>query len=178
MKYILLLLVAIIIFVSCKKEEPTPVKEPSNFWGEASATINGTPWTAQPIAWVNLIYKNNWLFSIASFDQSGILRKSLSLIKVPFTPGTYPIVNSDAQVNDSLVGADFRYWEADLGLGYYTVLESDSSSFVTLASYDPVTKELRGTFDLTFIVSHRPYAGAPDTLRVRNGRFHTKVRDK
>ena len=88
------------------------------------------------------------------------------------------MVNTDSQVNDSLVGASFSYWEADLALGYYTVLESDSSSFVTLTSYDPVTKELRGTFDITFIVAHRPYAGAPDTLRVRNGVFHTRVRDK
>lgn len=177
MKYPLLLLIALILFISCKKN-PNPVEEPSKFWGEASATINGTPWAAQPIAWVNLIYKNNWLFSIASFDQAGILRESLSVIKVPFTPGTYPIVNSDPQINDSLVGADFTYWEADLALGLYKVLESDSSSFVTVDSYDSTTKELRGKFDITFIVAHRPYPGAPDTLRVRNGVFHTKVREK
>ena len=177
MKHFLFLMLWATIFFSCKKD-PVPVVEPSPYWGESSATINGKAWAAWPSAWVNLIHKNNWFIVIDSFDRFNILRQGLTLKKVPFTPGIYPVVNAAPQLNDSLVGADFTYWEADLALGYYTVLESDSSSFVTLESYDPTTKELRGTFDLTFIVSHRPYTGAPDTLRVRNGRFHTKVRDK
>ncbi len=177
MKYMMFLIGAISLFFSCKKD-PAPVEEPSEYWGIALATINGKAWAAWPTARLNLIYKNNWLIEIDSYDQFNILREGLTLRKIPFLPGTYPIVNSDSQVNDSLVGADFSYWEGDLGLGLYTVLESDSSSFVTLASYDPVTKELRGIFDITFIVAHRPYAGAPDTLRVRNGVFHTRVRDK
>ena len=177
MKRILFLFLIATVFISCKKD-PAPVVEPSPFWGEAAATINGKAWAAQPTAWVNPVHKNNWYIEIDSFDRFNILREGLNLKKIPFIPGTYPVVNTDSQVNDSLVGASFSYWEGDLGLGYYTVLESDSSSFVTLESYDPITKELRGRFDLTFIVAHRPYAGAPDTLRVRNGRFHTKVRDK
>ncbi len=177
MKYTLFSLIGIALLISCKKD-PAPVKEPSKFWGEASATVNGEAWAAQPTAFVNLIYGNNWSIVTALFDQSGILRESLELTKVPFTPGTYPIVNSDPQINDSLVGADFTYWEDDLALGLYTVLESDSSSFVTVDSYDSTTRELRGKFDITFIVAHRPYPGALDTLRVRNGVFHTKVREK
>ena len=178
MKHILFLIIATILLFSCKKD-PTPIVEPSPYWGESSATINGVPWAAQPTAFVNLIYGNNWHIIMNYFDQNNILREGLNLIKVPFKVGTYPVVNGDAQLNDSLLGADFTYWIDDQTDGYYTVLESDSSSFVSLTSYDTTTKELRGTFTITFIAVHKPpYPGATDTLRVRNGVFHTRVRDK
>lgn len=175
MRYSLFCFLAITLYISCKKDPPQPV-EPSPFWGEASATINGKVWTAQPTAVVSFPHGHGWDIAIDSFEF-GILREVLGIYKLPFTPGTYPVINTIAQVNDSLVGGGFSYWTGDQSDGRYTVLETDSSSFVTMQSYDSITKELRGTFDLTFIVFHRPYPAAPDTLRVRNGMFHTKVRD-
>lgn len=175
MKYVLFLF-TIILCSSCKKD-PSPPVDPSPFWGEASATINGNFWEAQPTAIISFPHGHGWDMSIDSFD-SGILRHILGIYKLPFTPGTYPVINTFAQMDDYMVGASFSYWTADQADGLYTVLEADSSSFVTLQSYDTITKELRGTFEFTFIVSHRPYPNAPDTLRVRNGVFHTKVRDK
>jgi hypothetical protein len=65
----------------------------------------------------------------------------------------------------------------DVIYGQYRILESDSSSFVTLISFDSITGEVRGTFDLTFLVEHRPFPGAPDTLRLRNGQFYTRLVD-
>ena len=177
MKYVLFSFIAITLCASCKKDPVTPIfTKPYPYWGEASATINGKLWTAQPSATVNYIHGHGWDIEIDSF-YSGILRQALGIYKVPFTPGTYPVINTFPQEDDSMVGGDLGYWTADQADGRYTILESDSSSFVTMQSYDSITKELRGTFDLTFIVFHRPYPSSPDTLRVRNGVFHTKVRD-
>ena len=172
MKPALLLLLAVNLFIACKKDP-----EPSRYWGEATAIINGKPWTAHPIAWLSPVSGNNCLIEIDSIDQFAALRQGLDFFKVPFKPGTHPVVNSDSQVDDTLVGADFYYLDYDVLYGNYKILEADSSSFVNLQSYDSITKELRGSFNLTFIATLKP-AGEPDTLRVRNGTFHTRVREQ
>ncbi len=178
MKNFLLLLSAVILLASCKKD-PDSLAEPSPYWGESSAIINGEDWTAQPTASIDLIHGNTWLVTMSFYDQFNILRSGLNLSNVPFIPGTYPAGKRNIEMNNTSLGATFTYWDGDQTDGYYTVLESDSSSFVTVKSYDSITKELRGTFDITFLAVHKPpYANAQDTLRVRNGSFHTKVRDK
>lgn len=170
-------LLTILLCISCKKE-PDPVVPPP-FWGEASATVDGRFWVAHPTAVVNINHGHGWNIEIDSFNKFGILLQSLSIFKLPFTPGTYPIVITQPQTDDFKVGGDFFYLTSDQADGYYTVLESDSSSFVTMQSYDSITKELRGTFEVTLIAQHKPpYGNPPDTLRVRGGIFHTRVRDK
>ncbi|MBK8923611.1 MAG: hypothetical protein IPM81_19315 [Saprospirales bacterium] len=83
--------------------------------------------------------------------------------------------NTFIQTDDGLVGSHYFFNDDDFLLGYYDVLEADSSSFMTILSYDTVTREVKGTFEATYIVKQRPYPGAPDTIRLRNGVFHTKV---
>lgn len=98
-----------------------------------------------------------------------------SIVKIPFIPGTYQVYNTLIQTNDSIAGALFGYIDYDEFKGNYTILESDSSSFVTLESYDTITKEIKGRFDLTFIKDIKPYPEASDTIRFRDGYFHTKI---
>jgi hypothetical protein len=67
-------------------------------------------------------------------------------------------------------------WDADQPLGGYHILESDSSTnVVSLTAYDTLSKEIKGTFNLSFIVSGRPYPSYPDTIRLKNGQFSGKI---
>ena len=77
MKHSLFLLIIVTLLFSCKKD-PAPVVELSLFWGEASATINGKFWTAQPTAAINFNHGHGWDIEIDSFD-SGILRQVLGI---------------------------------------------------------------------------------------------------
>ena len=117
-----------------------------------------------------------------SSDQlngAGIRIESIEIHKIPFSSGTYPIVNTIPQDDDGLVGAGFWHVDQDVIYSSYKILESDSSSFVTLTSYDTISQEIRGHFDLTFIKDQaNPEFDFPDTIRFRNGAFHTKVFDR
>ena len=165
----------ILCFAFCKKDPGLPdISSP--YWGEAFSEKNGNTWIASPYAKININLKNGVInLSIDSVDQYGILREKCSIYKVPPIPGKYPVANTFISTKDSLVGANFFYSEADVLYGVYNILDSDSSSFVTVISYDTLSKEIRGSFDLTFIVGRQPYMGAPDTIRLRKGSFHTKV---
>jgi len=176
MKIYYLIILSALLIISCKKGEKIPI-EPSPYWGEISAKKDGITWTASPYAIlnINLNTGNHIDMSFDSITQGGILRESCGLYKVPLIKGTYPVVNTLISKKDSLVGGNFFYTEADILYGSYDILESDSSSFVTLLSYDSITKEVKGEFDLTFIVKYKPYKEAPDTIRLRNGTFHTRI---
>lgn len=164
------------LVISCNKSEKLPI-EPSPYWGEISADKNGEPWMASPYAIININLNRYDIIDLAFhfYDQYGIRRESCSLYKVPLVKGTYPVVNTPISKKDSLVGGNFFYTEDDVLYGSYDILESDSSSFVSLLSYDSIMKEVKGKFDLTFIVINKPYPDAPDTIRLRNGTFHTRI---
>ena len=171
-KYIILFCILLLEF--CNKKTDTP-HTPSEYWGETSSVKNGMDWTGHPYAVVNINHGNGWNIFFDSLDEFNIRKESFVIYKVPFVSGTYPVGNTPIQINDSLVGAGFYYVDDDVLFGTYKILESDSSSFVTVESYDTLSKEIKGRFDLTFIVDIKPFVDAPDTIRLRNGVFHTKV---
>lgn len=167
-------MLAIAMLASCGKEPKEP-QQNGPYWGEVTAEKNGLPWKAQAYAFVNINHGNGLNFVIDSLDRSGLKREELAFYKVPVTPNVSPVLNTAPQTNDSLVGGNFYYVEVDILYGVYKILEADSSSFITLTSYDSVSREVKGTFDVTFIKEIKPYPSAPDTIRLRNGKFHTKV---
>lgn len=97
--------------------------------------------------------------------------KRLSFHKVPVLTGRHLIDHSV----DTLIGARYFYVDHDVVYGVYKVLESDSTNAITISSYDSVSREIKGSFNVTFVPEHLPYPGAPDTIRFRNGWFHTKI---
>lgn len=164
----------IVYFFSCKEEIP-PAEEAHVYWGTINVEKNGTTWVASPSVSIHSKLRDRLNLSFTSFDMYGFKNEKCSIFKVPSYPGTYVLQNTSIQENDSLIGSNYFFVDYDLILGYYNVLEADSSNFVTVLSYDTLSKEVKGTFDITFIVAQRPYAGAPDTIRLHNGVFHTKV---
>lgn len=166
-------LIFFLLIASCGKEYQEPTISP--YWGEVTVEKNDVLWKGKPYAAVNKKFSDRLDIIIDSLDENGLVWEALSFYKVPSRSGTYRIFDTTSQEQDSLVGSRFYYVEVDILYGVYIVLEADSSSFITLTSYDTVSKEVKGTFDVTFIKGVKPYPDAPDTIRLRNGNFHTKV---
>lgn len=169
-----MLQICAVFFYSCKKEI-TPPEEPSVYWGTVHVDKNGVPWIVSPAVSIHTKFKNTINLTFTEFDQYGFKKEKSGMFKVPAHPGTYSLHKTSIQVDDGLVGSNFFFNDDDFLLGYYDVLEADSSSFLTITSYDTVTKEMKGKFEVIFKVTQRPYPGAPDTIRLQNGVFHTKV---
>lgn len=164
-----------ILLFGCKKtQEPVP-PVPDAYFGTSTVQKNGATWTCSPYAGNQFNLPNHIFLEFDSIDNLGIIREACYVGKVPLIIGTYPVENSFPNPDISKLDAFFQYRDGDYGYGKYDILKSDSSSFVTLSSYDAATGAVTGTFDLTFIAVYLPYPLAPDTIRLRNGVFHTKI---
>lgn len=176
MKPFLLFFVLLCIF-SCKKT-PDIVDVPlaPEFWGEASAEINGRLWTAHPACFIDRIDKKSIEVHLDSFNH-GYLKEVLIMGFIPAHTGSYQVFKFD--INSTMLYSHLGFWKDDEDLGLYSILESDSSSNqVTLESYDTLSQEIKGSFNLTYIVEERPYSYSPDIIRFRNGKFHGRLVEK
>jgi len=177
MKYFIYFFAAISILSACNKKADIEPVLPPNYWGEATAEKNGQLWSAHPGCWIDLVDKKSIVVELDSFFKGRrlyYLAESLIIAKIPPIPGTYKVERSF--VDTAGTNSHFGFWDDDQPLGLYNILESDSATNrVTLASYDTLTKEIKGSFNLTYIVVNRPYPHTPDTIRFRNGQFHGKL---
>ena len=174
MKYLYLLIITFCI--SCKKNKETT--SPPDFEGTVTAELNGEYWEANSVvALLNFATDEGINMRFRVFD--GNFYEKLTFIKVPFVVGTYPLENANSQEVDGKVGGFYSFNDYDVVLAFYKIVEADSSSYITLESYDEATQEVRGTFDATlFLKSHYDTANEyPDTLRFKNGVFHAKIRE-
>jgi hypothetical protein len=174
MKQLSIAIYIALILTSCTQEPQEPAPE-GPWWGEASATKNGISWIGKPYAVTSKEYSDRVNISIDSLMNDYYTTKSLEIYRVPVYLGTYRIFDNLPKINDSIVRAKYYFVDYDVLYGTYKVLESDSSSFITVTSYDSVSKEVKGTFDVTLVKEISPGPNAPDTIRFRNGMFHTKV---
>ena len=113
------------------------------------------------------------MVELDSFIDNYYLKESLIILGIPPFLGTYKVnkLTAAKDLNSSL-----SMWDADFPIGGYTLLESDSNTNrVTLTAYDTLSKEIKGTFNLTYIFVSKPFPNYPDTLRFRNGNFHGKL---
>jgi hypothetical protein len=168
-------LFVLLAIISCA---PTPEKPslPEDYWGEASAQRNGMPWKANPACYISPRNQTNIIVSIDSFIENYYLKESLVIADIPPFIGTYPVKNF--RIDENILHSVLSMWESDFPLGEYRILDSDSNTNrVTLLSYDTLSKEITGAFNLSFLVSHQPYLSSPDTIRFTNGFFHGRLRE-
>ena len=176
MKSLFLYILIFMTLFSCfgKKEEEPPL--PENHWGEASAQVNGAFWEAYPICRTDIFDKKSLSIKLDSFINGNYLVESLNLIYVPPVTGVYKahklVTATSAQQKPYSV---LTMWDYDLPLGQYDLMAGDTTNWVSLDSYDTITKEISGRFELTFVVTKRPYANYPDTIRFRNGTYHGRL---
>jgi hypothetical protein len=169
-------LFSLVAITSCA---PTPEK-PSldeGYWGEASALRNGETWRTNPACWISQIDKTTLIVQLDSFIDKYYYKEGLIINGIPPQVGTYPVKKFKG--NEINLHSVLSMWDYDLPLGGYHLLESDSNTNrVTLLSYDTLTRELTGSFNLSFLVSGRPYPSYPDTIRFTNGFFHGRLEKK
>jgi hypothetical protein len=178
MKYSTTLLCAlfIVLFACKKKEEPLPALDPI-YMGEATGLKNGKPW--QSYSRLFLSYGNNPKYAL-EFDSlyyNSYLLETLSFSNFSLQPDTCRLFRSNSENlknrGDSVLTA-LSYLEHDVTIGSYQLCESANNQLI-IESYDTVTQQMKGRFELTFIVAERPYPSEPDTVRYTNGRFDARL---
>ena len=141
-------------------------------WGIAEALQNGILWKANPICQVQDSSEQTAFISLDSFTSRWT--EILSFSEVPCVPGTYDIRPS-TWPPDGIPSAHFYYWNYDVAAAEYIPLEGSGNRLV-VESYDPVSREIRGLFDLDMVLQQRQgYLEAPDTIRFSNGKFHGRL---
>jgi len=176
-RYILIYLAAF-IFIGCKKD---PNK--NLYFGAASAKFNGQSWTASKVRCVSNIpcFKGKLSFEFRVFNQQGFSREKMGFYKIPVSTGTYVIYPGN--FNDPLCKDTIPYSsyfthqdDGDVLLDSYDAIPSLNNYF-TIAKYNERTKELWGSFAVTFKIFRRRAPNSPDTISVTNGNFYTKILD-
>jgi hypothetical protein len=172
------LIVAFLAICSCKKDKSDPY-----YFGTASMTLNGKNWYSSKVRCVALKTSPcnpdflNLDFEV--YNNQGFLREALGFRNIFKELKTYylsPTDFSDLSCKDSLpkctyytIGAD-----GDVVLDAYNI-QPNSGSFIRMDKFNSDTKELEGIFSLDLLIDSRYNPNAPDTLRVRNGKFYTKI---
>lgn len=162
-------------------------------WGYLTADMNGSDWSRT--------YKNAYqvthgvvsyldepqgvFYGISSmlYTAEGYNRQHLAFENIPFLPqiGRHKLAScisyEGCKSNDKPKVALFELLsDGDVaGDSYYTVDSEDN--YIQIDSYNAKTEEIKGSFQLTLVGAGNPRSSSvlPDTLRFRNGRFHTRI---
>ncbi|HAK77106.1 MAG TPA: hypothetical protein DCR35_02420 [Runella sp.] len=167
---------------------------PSKYsWGSFSAKINGKVWgesysggfqeirgdTFQGGNAENQCPEESHSISFDWFNKQGFHRENLILRKIPLLSGKHQVIPnpSKCKMTDPIYAMFYTSTDDGDVLGdIYTILPTQDN-FVQIDNYDNYTKEIKGKFQLTFVI--KSIGGnhvLPDTLRLTEGRFHTKIK--
>lgn len=184
MRYVIFIFAMMVLLQGCKKEELNPFLR--NSWGWAKAEVNGINWEAN--ACRASLLENNYVslgFHVADNSQSyeSIIFNNIALVsEIYFLPNIY--------LHESgypLKPAYMRFMvkgDNDLDCAAYENLHDKDSlqNWVEITEYNEKTKEIKGIFSCNMIINPKgSNAGPkckptdPDTIRIRNGVFHTKI---
>jgi len=124
---------------------------------------------------IGFLYAINDLYNREDFVIVNVSPNNLNLQTIYFYNKGDGTVNLDKnRVMSSFVTLSN---DGDVLCHTYGVLESDSlNNWVKITKYDEKTKELSGEFSVTYIKTREcATLSYPDTIRIRNGVFHTKI---
>jgi hypothetical protein len=193
MNKIRILLLATLL-AGCRKDSEPAVSR--LHWGEIAGEVNGEPFTRFMSVGGPYSYEiygvsgydisshpcNDSTFSVmvSRLNGQGYSRDQLALAKIPRRPGTYRLAGTPANcATDPSASASFSTHLADgdvVNSHYRTLLSEDH--WVTVQVYDAASGQVNGTFAVTQVLDERvaPMVPAyPDTIRLRNMVFHTKL---
>lgn len=161
-------------------------------WGYLTAEMNGSDWSQT--------YKNAYqvthgivsdrndpqglFYDLISVLHSpeGYDRQHLLFQNIPFEPhtGRYKLVSCNPHAgcdsSDKPIVTLFELVsDGDVSGDLFYTADSEDN-YIQIDSYNEKTKEIKGSFQLTLAIQMPRRSNAlPDTLRFRNGRFHTKI---
>jgi hypothetical protein len=174
----LLYVILLVFLFSCDKGRVEPA---SSYFGYGKATLNGAQWNARARGFlldgkpdsVVLVFEN--MQGDITKDEISFYKVSTQLIRQKVGKIDYSNLNKRLAARHAVLRPD-----GVIICTLYNVLEQDSLvNNITITSYDNATKEIRGTFEISFLMDTTVYKScnpnALDTVRVTNGEFHTKI---
>lgn len=113
------------------------------------------------------------------YSKEGFKREELFLKKIPLKAGKYKVIpyTPNCQMTDPIYAIFYTsISDGDVLGDTYTILPA-YDNFVQADNYDAYTKEIRGKFQLKFVVTTKASGHIlPDTLQFTEGRFYTKIK--
>lgn len=167
---------------------------PSKYsWGSFSAKMNGKVWgqsypngfqeirghTTSGGTNINQCPEESYWILLEWYNKQGFNREELFLKKIPLKAGKYKVIpfTPNCQMTDPIYAIFYTSIDDGDVLGDTYNLLPTYDNFVQVDNYDNYTKEIRGKFQLTFVVATKAYGHfLPDTLRLTEGSFHTKIK--
>ncbi len=181
-KVLIFPLVSCFVFATCKKNR-LPNEDTLHF-GSATASINTKATTFNKLR-ADLQNKSNDTISISMQSWDGLIeRESISFASILRKTGRYKlykrILGFVPGINIKPISTYATFWQdGDVLCDYYHVYEGDSlTNNITITAIDSTTKEIRGTFNVTYIrdtLRVKCYPNTEDTIRITNGQFNTKI---
>jgi len=176
MKTTLLAIISLMfLFAQCKKEH-----DAGYYFGSAQAIINNNITSfnkARGVAFHNTIDSVHLIFEKWNGSMS---KEHLNFYPLAINLNL-PQYIKKINTNGSTLTSQYNTvtGDGDVTCDIYYIYEPDSlQNFITITSYNPATKEIGGTFQATYLIdASRPKCvpSAPDTVRIRNGQFYTKI---
>lgn len=177
--------------LGCRQDTPDPITKPNSFYGEVTALQDNFPLIKPGIAAMWGISRDkgpcvDGLFDILVYqmapEQPNCPIGSFSFKFLKRKVGKVTVFDNSLSGCDTsgavpvLPKAQLHLSECDYLYGSYG-LDLTKPNEVVIASYDPETAEITGTFDLWFI-SFYPKSvskAAPLYIRLSNGKFRTRI---
>ncbi len=172
--FTLWLFTTLLSFSNCKKDKPITPEFPEGRWGYATAKRNGEDWKATCKSFFDKENPDHWRIGLAVHLDNYYFLGGLEFTNVPAAIGNHTVTKSVLWEYEG-VRAHYGLSDADVSLGDYHVLNGAEPNFFTVDSYDSVSREIKGRFELTMLVSRRPDPSAPDTVRFMQGTYHTRL---
>lgn len=174
----------IFVFAKCKKDKLEP---DGQYFGYAKGEINGVVVNYNK-ANGGLLYNLADSVSLNFEKWDGlILKESISVQKIYKQTNLPQRINKYDYTAIRIEKLSSSYYtlrdDGDVVCDVYNIYEPDSlQNYIIITSYNFQTKEIKGTFQATYLIDSSRVAGvgkcrpsAPDTIRIRNGEFHTKI---
>jgi hypothetical protein len=182
--FLLPVLLCTFAFSTCKKDKAAPE---GNYFGYAKAEINGVSVNYNKANGA-LLYNLNDSISL-NFEKwdGSVLKESISIQKIykgtNLSQRIYKYDYTETRIKKLSSGYYTLRDDGDVVCDLYNIYEPDSlQNYIIISSYNPQTKEIRGTFQATYLIDSarvatigKCRATAPDTIRIRNGEFYTKI---
>lgn len=192
MKIISFLLILSLLFFSCKKS--INIYPEYGYHGSISGILaNGEPFNP-PSGWVfyatgridtinkPCLKKKFGIIQFLAYDQYSV-EEDLGISNIPLQIGTFKIeesrypTSSSGNCDTTILYSSMVLYAGgrDAILGDYSLLKSAKSS-ITISSYDMVSGDVVGTFDVTLVKDFKfaAYPNFSDTMRFSGGTFKTK----
>jgi hypothetical protein len=167
---ILLPVLAVIILLSCEKDE--------YYWGTVTAQKNGVPWPGKIRAIQSHFAESKFEVYINTLDMDEYPLETLGFFKIPLKVGRYYLSYGFNQPpDDSITGCFYTNGYRDQLYDSYLLSQQDSTSYLEITEYDNKKKEIKGRFNLIVWPDIKGSWNAPDSIVFSGGEFHTRIED-